>query len=92
MSLFLKAYFVYWITASFIAVIVIFKNRKRIPLFSKDYWKFIVKKWKLLSFVAAILSIIGVTPFSTDPTWDYVDSVFIPVFVYINAPWTIGII
>jgi len=92
MSLFLKAYFIYWITATIIAVFVISKNRKRIPLFSKDYWKFITKKWKLLSFITALISIIAVAPFSTDPTWDYFDSVFIPVLVYINAPWTIGII
>ena len=64
----------------------------KISLYTKEYFKYITHKWKILLFVLATGFITILAPISNDPTWDYFDSIFMSTLTYITAPWAIGTI
>ena len=43
-----------------------------------------------MTFVVATAGITLIAPYSGDPTWDYVDSVFMSVLAFATAPWVVG--
>ena len=64
----------------------------KISLYSKEYFKYITHKWKVWLFILATCFITALAPISGDPTWDYVDSIFMSTLTYLTAPWAIGTI
>lgn len=67
------------------------KYRQRQELFKKEYWKLVLQKWKLITFGIALISITVVAPYTGDPTWDYIDAVFMSILAFLTAPWAVGV-
>jgi hypothetical protein len=43
-----------------------------------------------VTFAVAALAITIVAPYTGDPTWDYVDAIFMSIFTFLSAPWALG--
>lgn len=57
----------------------------------KEYWRFLLRPWKVGTFVVTTLFMVLVAPYSGDYTWDYADGFFMSALTYITAPWAVGI-
>ena len=79
-----------WIVACLIAVAVTVVQRRRIELFDGAYWRYLARPWRLTTFFVAAASFIVATPYTGDPTWDYVDATFMLVLAFATAPWVLG--
>jgi len=85
------AYLTAWITACCVAALLVLSSPGRFDFLHGAYWRFLLRPWRLGLFGAALAGIVWLAPYSGDPTWDYVDGVFMPVLAYITAPWAVGV-
>jgi hypothetical protein len=90
MNQLLFIYLVCWISACMIAFFIFFKDRNTYPFFYRDYWLFLSKPWKVITFLMAASGMTAIAPYSGDPTWDYFDAIFMSCLTFITAPWAIG--
>jgi hypothetical protein len=86
----MEVYMYIWTALCIVAVIVALQQRRNIELFQKEYWIFLTQPWKVILFIMATTCWTIAAPYSSDPTWDYTDAVFISLFTYATAPWCIG--
>lgn len=84
------AYLVVWCTLCVIAVGLMVRNRRRLELFSSSYWRYLARPWKLVTFGLAAAGLTLIAPYTGDPTWDYIDAVFMSVLAFSTAPWVLG--
>lgn len=84
------AYVAAWGTVCIIAAVLLMRNRPRLALSSVSYWRYLVRPWKVVTFVVAALGITLIAPYTGDPTWDYVDAAFMSVLAFATAPWTVA--
>ena len=92
MTTFFYYYIATWATACVIAIILMVQNNKTIILFQKEYWDFLLIKWKLATFITALSAFVILAPYTGDPTWDYYDAAFMSILTFMTAPWSIGIL
>ena len=92
MAPFFRIYIFCWAAACFVALSLFIKERETIGLNRGEYWRFIFKPWRLLTFATACLSMIVIAPHTGDPTWDYFDAFFMSALTYLTSPWAIGTI
>ena len=92
MTAFFYSYISAWMTACLVAVILMVRNRGDIILLQKRYWKFLLIKWKLATFIIALAAFVFLAPYTGDPTWDFYDAAFMSVLTFMSAPWAIGIL
>jgi len=81
-----------WSLAVLIATFILLNKWRLKTSSQKDYFKFLFKPWKTVTFLIAATGITIAAPYSGDPTWDYFDSIVMSVLVFLSAPWTVGII
>ncbi len=87
----IKFYIAVWVTALFIAIAVFLKNPGDFIIAKKNYWSFLLRPWKIVTFIIAATGITLIAPFTVDPTWDYVDALFMSILTFATAPWAIGV-
>ncbi len=92
MNIFFKIYILSYVTACLCALLLYFRNRHRYAFSHKDYWTFLFKPWKIITFIIAAASLTLVAPYSGDYTWDYYDAFFMSLLTFLTAPWAIGIL
>ena len=92
MNQFFTIYISLWATACLASIIILIKDRKDYTLFQSRYWQFLLKPWKVVSFIAAAVGLTVIAPYTGDPTWDYVDALFMSVLTFTTAPWVVGTI
>lgn len=85
-------YVALWAALCLGAVAVGFRERGAIALFTRAYWRFLCQPWKLLTFALAATGLTFIAPYTGDPTWDHVDALFMAVFTFTTAPWSIGVL
>lgn len=90
MDLFFKAYIAAWVAACGIALALFLRRTDAFVIGRGAYWHFLVEPWKLLTFLASAALVTLVAPYTGDPTWDYVDGLFMSVFCYASAPWVVA--
>jgi len=90
MNLALKVYVGGYLLACVIAIVVAFRNRQTISLFSTGYREFMAAPWKLTSFAVAASGMTWIAPYTVDPTWDYFDAAMMSLLTFASAPWAIG--
>lgn len=56
----------------------------------RSYWHFLTEPWKGLAFLAGAALITLAAPYTGDPTWDWVDGLFMSVLCYATAPWVVA--
>ncbi len=90
MALSFKAYIICWAAACFVALFLFIRERETISLARSEYWRFIFRPWRLMTFAVACLSMIVIAPHTGDRTWDYYDAFFMSTLTYLTSPWAIG--
>jgi len=90
MALIFKIYIICWSTACLVALIFFIKGRKFFALSRVEYWRFILKPWRVTTFIIASSGMIIIAPYTGDPTWDYFNAFFMSALTYLTAPWAIG--
>ncbi|RPH50746.1 MAG: hypothetical protein EHM85_09235 [Desulfobacteraceae bacterium] len=73
MAPFFKIYIICWTAACFVTFFPFIMEREPISLARAEYWRFIFKPWRLMTFAIANLSMTVIAPHTGDPTWDYFD-------------------
>jgi hypothetical protein len=86
----LTAYLTGYSLACALAILLMYRNRKELILFRRQYWRFLRSGWKLTTFAIAAIAMIVMAPYTGDPTWDYVDAAFMSILTFLTAPWAVG--
>jgi len=88
----MQVYLSLWLTACLLALILVLVDRPRFSFLDRGYWRFLLRPWRIALFLTALLGIIGLAPYSGDPTWDAYDGAFMSVLTFLTAPWVTGTI
>lgn len=83
-------YTILWLTACLFAAILAIRNRGDMALFQPPYWTALLQRWKVSVFIVAAGGMTLIAPYTGDPTWDYVDTLFMSLLTYTTAPWSVG--
>lgn len=83
-------YVAVWGAACLGALGLFLVHRGRFTIASAAYWRFLLVRWKLVTFMLAATGITVIAPYTGDPTWDYVDAAFMSVLAFATAPWVVG--
>jgi hypothetical protein len=86
----LTVYLAAWLTALAIAAGVAVRCRPAIRLFAAEYRRFLRARWRLVTFASGASALTLVAPYAGDPTWDYVDALFMSLLTFATAPWAVG--
>lgn len=81
-----------WLLLCLIAFILFIRRPASFSITHREYWCFLAVRWKLVSFFIAASGITVIAPYTGDPTWDYVDAIFMSVLTFLTAPWAVGIL
>lgn len=79
-----------WFLACATAIAIFARNPSEFSFSRPEYRRFLFAPWKLATFAVAALGIIFIAPYTGDPTWDYFDALFMAVFAFLGAPWSVG--
>jgi len=90
-SIFFKIYIALCLSSFLLGLYLSIKKFNQLEIFKKEYWIFLIKPWKLFTFIVATISFNLIGPFSGDPTWDYFTASFMSILTYLSAPWVVGI-
>ena len=90
MEPFFKYYIAAWSVACLLALGLMLRNPAGFAIFRRSYWYFLSEPWKLATFIAGAALITLVAPYTGDPTWDYVDGLFMSIFCFTTAPWVVA--
>jgi hypothetical protein len=82
MTTFFVFYMLGWSLACLAAIYFMIRHRSSIALFQARYWRFLFQDWKIISFIFAAIGLTVVAPYTGDPTWDYVDALFMSVLTF----------
>lgn len=88
----LKYYMAFWVSALLFALALFLNNIDEFKITKKDYWSFLLKPWKTITFLIATTGMTIIAPYTGDPTWDYYDAIFMSVLTFATAPWAIGVL
>ena len=91
MSLFQEVYTFFWVLACCSCLYIWLAQLEPFVFFKKEYWQFLLRPWKVGTFVVTTIFMVVIAPYSGDYTWDYVDGFFMSVLTFITAPWVVGI-
>lgn len=81
-----------WMLACAVAVLLMVRDRAVISLFQNDYWHYLLRTWKVITFLIAAVVMAVMAPYTGDPTWDYVDASFMSLLTFLTAPWAVGML
>lgn len=91
MTLFTIIYTATWMALCVAAVTLMIQHKIVLELFQFEYRILLFQKWKLVTFTIALTGIAIIAPYTGDPTWDYMDAVFMSVLTFLTAPWVVGV-
>ncbi len=80
-----------WSTACLIALGIFARDPAAMAIGTRAYWRFLFVRWKLGVFLVAAAGLALMAPYTSDPTWDYIDASFMSVLTYLTAPWATGV-
>ena len=81
-----------WCLACLYAIYLMVRHRHTIGLFQPQYWRFLLKRWKIVTFTIAAGGLTVIAPHTGDPTWDYFDAAFMSVLTFATGPWAVGVL
>jgi hypothetical protein len=92
MGIFFHFYISAWGSACLFALILYLRDTNSFAFSHASYWRFLLIPWKVVSFLIAATGLTIIAPYTGDPTWDYVDALFMSLLAFFTAPWTVGVI
>lgn len=88
MSIYIKLYIIFWLILTLIWLILLIKERKNIIIFKKDYILFLYKKWKIILFLIATISLSYISTLWYDPSWDIPETIIMSLMTLYFAPYS----
>lgn len=88
----IKYYITSWVILTLIWIFLLIKNHKEIILFHKDYFSFLLVRWKIVTFLLATSLLSLISTFGFDPSWDIPETIIMWSLTYLTAPYVIWII
>ena len=85
-------YVAIWVAVLIQAAVTLALRRSSYALVRPEYWRFLFRPWKLVTFVLATAGLTGIAPYTGDPTWDRVDAPLMAGLTFASAPWTVGVV
>ena len=92
MSSFFYIYISLWASACLLAIVLYVLYRESFSITCQGYFRFLFKSWKIVTFVISATGLTFIAPYTGDPTWDYIDAMFMSLLTYCTAPWAIGVL
>jgi len=89
-ELFFKGYIAAWSVGCLVALGLFLRGPAAFAIARRSYWHFLGEPWKLATFIAGAALITLVAPYTGDPTWDYVDGLFMSILCFTTAPWVVA--
>ncbi|MFZ1643118.1 MAG: hypothetical protein WAV07_17140 [Candidatus Contendobacter sp.] len=89
---FFIGYMAIWMATCLAAVIVYARTPGAFSFSRPEYRRFLLVPWKLATFTIATVGLTLIAPYTGDPTWDYVDAMFMSVLTFFGAPWVVGVV
>ncbi|WP_028452687.1 hypothetical protein [Chitinilyticum aquatile] len=89
---FLSLYLPAWLLACALAILVAIGQRQRLRQDYAGYPAFLLQRWKWVTALIATTGMTVIAPYTGDPTWDYVDALFMAALTYTTAPWSVGVL
>jgi len=86
----LAAYLVAYCAALVVAGVLSLIRQHDIEILAASYWRFLLRPWKVATFVVATAGLVVVGPFTGDPYWDTITAVLMSVLTFAFAPWAVG--
>src|SRR5262245_21180901 len=72
------------------ALLALALRRPRYLLACSVYWRWLLRPWRVATFLPALAVIVLIAPYTGDPYWDYVDGAVMATTTFITAPWALG--
>lgn len=88
MNTYIKLYLISWLILTLIWSILILKERKNIIFFKNDYVLFLLKKWKIILFLIATISLSYISTLWFDPSWDILETVIMSLMTLYFSPYS----
>jgi hypothetical protein len=86
------AYTSLWLLACAIASATAVRLGRRLEILGADYWRFLLRPWKLCTFAVAAAGMMGVAPYTGDWSWTYVTGGYMSALAFATAPWSLGVL
>lgn len=83
-------YTVSWVLYCLLALVMFLRDRRSYAVARREYWRDLVKPWKVVTFLVAAISFMVMAPYTGDPTWDAFDAGFMSLFTFASAPFAVG--
>ncbi|MDD5287173.1 MAG: hypothetical protein PHD54_15090 [Desulfuromonadaceae bacterium] len=81
-----------WLSCCIVAGLLVLRHRESFGFLHRDYWRLQSEPWKLATGVTASIGMAVIAPYTGDPTWDYVDALFMSILTYATAPWVVAML
>lgn len=83
-----------WLTLGLVltplALLAVALRRPRYVLAQPAYTRWLLRPWRLLTFLPALVGIVVIAPYTGDPYWDAVDASVMALATFATAPWAVG--
>jgi hypothetical protein len=74
------------------AISMSLRQRHRIGLFQPRYWRWLLARWKIGTFVVSLLVFVIAGPYTGDCDWDWAVSIIMGSLTFTTAPWAVGVL
>ena len=81
-----------WLVACAIAIAVGWRLRARLEILGADYWRFLLRPWKVWTFAISTAGMMVVAPYTGDWSWTYLTAGYMSVLCFATAPWALGVL
>lgn len=88
----MHGYTLAWLACCIAAGKLVLSHRASFAFLHQEYRQLQSEPWKLVTGITATIGLTIMAPYTGDPTWDYVDALFMSVLTYTTAPWVVAIL
>jgi hypothetical protein len=81
-----------WGIICLVAVVIAWLRRHAWAESYRGYFRFLFVRWKLVTFVAALLGITLIAPYTGDIYWDYTVAAVMAIGSFVTAPWALAVL
>ena len=79
-----------WALTCLVACAAAVRMGGRLEILALPYWRFLLRPWKVVTFLIACTGMILVAPYTGDWSWTYVTGGYMSVLAFTTAPWALG--
>jgi hypothetical protein len=88
----MHGYTLAWLACCIAAGKLVLSHRASFAFLHQEYRQLQSEPWKLVTGITATIGLTIMAPYTGDPTWDYVDALFMSALTYTTAPWVVAIL